>query len=83
MAFLADIVTIRDQLVSEFKAEMTRRAALVAAGHPPPTDASMGGKSVQWNAYVTTMTAQIKEWNAFVIAAGGEGIPEQWMKVYT
>ena len=83
MAYLDDLVTIRDQFVNELKTEMTRRAALVATGIPPPTTYSMAGKSVSWDSYVTMMTKQIQDWNQLIIETGGEGIGEKWIRAYT
>ncbi len=67
------ITAIRDSLIAELKAETARRVALVQAGNPPPTTYSVGGKSVEWNAYLTEMRESIKEWNELVIACGGDG----------
>lgn len=83
MAFLTDLVAVRDALAAELSAEMARRATLVAAGNPPPTDYSLGGKSVQWNAYLSGMLKLIDDANVLVIKAGGEGVPEQWVRGYT
>lgn len=83
MSYLSDLVAIRDAYAAELKAELARRAALVAAGHPPPTDASLNGKTVSWNVYQRTMMDLIKSSNELVITAGGEGIPEEWVRAYT
>ena len=61
MSLASDLAAIRDNLVAELKGETTRRAALVAAGNPPPTTYSVGGKQVSWNEYMTMMLAKIKE----------------------
>jgi hypothetical protein len=82
VAFLTNLVSIRDALAAELLKELQRRAALVADGKPPPTDYSLGGKSVQWNAYVSGMQKLIMEQNKLVIAAGGEGIIEEWIRAY-
>lgn len=60
-------------MVGELAAETTRRLALVTAGKPAPASYSVGGKSVQWTEYVSTMTGLIKDANALVVAAGGDG----------
>lgn len=83
MAFLDDLVTIRDQLASELKTEMARRAALVAAGKPAPTNYSLDGKSVQWDGYLSGMLARIKEMNELVNKTGADGgIPERIIANY-
>ncbi len=64
---------IRDALINELAAETARRAALVAAGNPAPASYQVGGKQVQWNEYILAMSQQIREWNAFIVAAGGDG----------
>lgn len=61
MAYVDDLTTIRDNLVGELKNETTRRLALTAAGHPPPTTYSVGGRNVDWNGYLGVMVARIKE----------------------
>ena len=84
MAWPADLVTIRDKMVAEVIAELTRRAGLVALGHPPPTDASLNGLSVSWNVYFSTMLEQIKKADEMVVKTGaGAGIGEEWVKMYT
>lgn len=83
MAYLTDLVEVRDAFVAELKAELARRAALVGAGNPPPTDYSIGGRSVTWNAYLAGMTDQIERWNDLVVKAGGEGVPDFSFRGYT
>ena len=61
--------TIAANLAAELAGETARRAAIVAAGNPAPTTYSVGGKSFDWNGYLATMMAQIKEANALANAA--------------
>ena len=65
--------SIRDNLAAELAGETARRAAIVAAGNPPPATYSVLGKSVSWNDYVSMMGAQIKAWNEEALAAGADG----------
>lgn len=76
MAWPDDLIDIRDNLVAELKGETARRAALVAAGHPPPVTYSSGGKSVSWSQYCKDKLAEIRDANELAMAAGAEGIPE-------
>jgi hypothetical protein len=79
-----DLQAIRDNLIAELKGETARRAALVAAGNPPPTTYTVKGRSTDWNGYLTAMIAQIKEMNELVIACGGDGgLYEQVLRGYT
>ncbi len=73
MSFITDIKAARDSLSAELKGETARRAAIVAAGNPPPTTYTVGGKNYSWNEYLTMMLAQIKDFNQTVIDAGGDG----------
>lgn len=57
------LTNIRDNLEKELEDETARRAALTAAGHPPPTTYSVGGRSVDWNGYLSAMQAQIGYYN--------------------
>lgn len=83
MSYLTDVLAIRDALVTELKMEMTRRAALVAAGNPPPVSYSLDGKSVSWNEYLSLMTGKIREFNQMVISAGADGgIIDEWVRGY-
>lgn len=84
MAYADDLTSIRDNLVAELKGETARRAALVAAGKPPPTTYSFGSRSMAWNEYVSMMLEQIKAANEIVLAAGGDGgLYEETMRLYT
>lgn len=79
MAYLDDLVSIRDNLVAELKAETARRASL----GPKPTY-SVGGKSVDWTGYVVAMQKLIADQNAFIIAAGADGgLYEEHMRGYS
>jgi hypothetical protein len=73
VAYADTLATIRDNLAAELEDETTRRLALTAAGSPPPTSNSVGGRSVSWYQYVSMMLAQIKAANEQVIEAGGDG----------
>ena len=84
MAYADDLVTIRDKLAAELAGETTRRAALVAAGTPPPTTYNVGGKNVMWNEYLKTMQELIKAQNELVVAAGADGgLFEEVVRGYT
>lgn len=54
------LTAIRDNLEKELQDETARRAALTAAGHPPPTTYSVAGRSVDWNGYLRAMLDQIR-----------------------
>ncbi len=71
--FADDLTAIRDSLTQELKGEMVRRAAIVAAGNPPPTTYTVGGKNVDWNGYLSATLQHIAELNQQVLAAGGDG----------
>jgi len=73
VAFCDDLTTIRNNLVAELKAETARRAALTAAGNPPPATYTSAGKTISWNEYMQTMLDRIAKLNEQVIAAGGDG----------
>jgi len=81
-SYLENLVLTRDAMAAELAAEMARRAALVAAGHPPPISGSFGGKSVSWTEYVTSMQKAIADMNALIVATGAEGIAEIWVRAY-
>lgn len=77
------LVTIRDNLEKELQDETLRRATLTAAGHPPPTSYTSGGKSVSWNEYVSTMRESIKELNELINVTGADGgFPEGSIVAY-
>ena len=83
-AFATQLTTIRDALAAELAGETARRAALVAAGNPPPTMYTSGGKTTDWNGYMTMMLSQIAQLNRDVIAAGGDGgLVEQSYTAYS
>lgn len=84
MAFADDLTAVRDNLLAELKGETARRAALVAAGNPPPATYTVAGKTVSWNEYMTMMLTQIKEVNEAALAAGGDGgLFEEHMRLYS
>lgn len=66
---LTRLKNIRDNLESELEDETARRAALTAAGHPPPTTYSVGGRSVDWNGYLAAVQAQIAAYDAMLTKA--------------
>lgn len=68
-----DLQAIRDNLIAEVKGETARRAALVAAGNPPPVTYTVRGRSTDWVGYLTAMGDLIQHYNELVIAAGGDG----------
>lgn len=83
MAYVDDLKSARDSLATELKNETARRAALTAAGHPPPATYTVGGRSVDWSGYLAAITAQIKEIDALVAANGGDGgYPEVVVRGY-
>jgi hypothetical protein len=65
---LMTLQTIVANLEAELLNETTRRLALTAAGNPPPTSYSVGGKMVDWNGYMSSMLARIKEAKALLNA---------------
>jgi hypothetical protein len=83
VSFATDVVAIRDNLVAEFRGETARRAALVAAGSPPPATYSVNGRSVDWNNYMRLMMDEIRRANELVVAVGGEGLAEEHIRGYT
>lgn len=81
---LTRLRTIRDNLEKELSDETTRRAALTAAGTPPPATYESGGKKVDWTGYMATMLAQIKVVNDLILASGADdgGIPEVSVRMW-
>jgi diacylglycerol kinase family enzyme len=73
VAYADDLAAIRDNLIAELKGETARRAALVAAGKPPPATYTVSGKTVDWTGYVTAMQDLIQKQTELVVAAGGDG----------
>jgi hypothetical protein len=57
--YAENLILIRDQLAAEFAGETARRAALVAAGLPPPTTYSIDGQMVDWNGYIRAMREEM------------------------
>jgi hypothetical protein len=82
---LTRLRNIRDNLQKELEDETARRAALVAAGNPPPTSYSVGGKSVSWNDYYRTMMQMVKDADEMVLMAGGDdgGVPEVIVRTWS
>ena len=70
---LTRLKNIRDNFEKELEDESARRIALTAAGNPPPTTYSSGGKNLSWNEYVSTMRETLKELNQQIIDAGADG----------
>lgn len=84
MAYPDDLASIRDSMIAELKGETARRAAIVAAGNPPPATYTVAGKQVDWNQYMQVMLDKIKQINEMVIAAGGDGgLYEEHIRGYT
>lgn len=81
---LTRLRTIRDNLERELSDETARRAALTAAGTPPPATYESGGKKVSWNEYLSMMVGQIKEMNTLILASGADdgGIPEVSVRMW-
>jgi hypothetical protein len=73
--YLTSITAIRDNLVAEVLAETAQRVADQAAGLGVKTSYSAGGRSVDWNAYVSMMTDQITKLNAAIVGADAFEIP--------
>jgi hypothetical protein len=71
------LVNIRDQLEKELENETLRRLNLTAAGNPPPTSYTVGGKQVQWNEYLQTMLAQIQGYNDLIARNAPYELPIQ------
>lgn len=82
---LTRLLNIRNKIETELSDECDRRAALTEAGNPPPATYSVGGKSVSWTDYISTMLNLYKLANEHVIAAGGDGdgLYEERMRCYT
>ena len=77
------LLAIRDNLEKELQDETARRAAIIAAGDPPPTTYSHGGKSYDWNGYLAVRLQALKDITDLVIASGADGgIPEASLQVY-
>lgn len=84
MAAADDLQAIRDNMIAELKGETARRAALVAAGNPPPATYTVRGRTVDWTGYLTAMQALIQKQNELVIQAGGDGgLYEEITRGYT
>lgn len=86
MAYLTDLTAARDSLLAEIKGETARRAALVAAGNPPPTTYSVGGRNVDWNGWLGAVMAHLKEMNELIAAgdpADGGNLYETHVRAYT
>lgn len=84
MAAADQLQAIRDSLLAELAGETARRAALVAAGNPPPATYTVRGRTTDWTGYLTAMQAIVKEMNELVIAAGGDGgLYEEVARGYT
>lgn len=73
MSFLDDLSAARDNLAAEIKNETARRAALTAAGKPPPVDYSLDGESFSFTGWLSAMSAKVKELNDTIISMGGDG----------
>ena len=58
--YAENLATARDNLAEELANETARRLALTAAGDPPPTTYTFGGKTFDWNGYLAAVIAQIK-----------------------
>lgn len=63
MAYLADLIAARDSAAGKL-------AALLALGADKPTY-TIGGRSVSWTWYKTSLIANIKDINKLIIQAGG------------
>jgi hypothetical protein len=81
---LTRLKNLRDNLESELENETARRLSLTAAGHPPPANYSVSGKSVSWTDYLEKMLKSLKELNDQILAAGAEegGIPEANVRLF-
>lgn len=74
---------IADNVRGELKAESARRLALTAAGHPPPTSYSVGGRNVSWNEYMSTMMQMAKDAQDMANSMGGDdGICDEFVRMY-
>jgi hypothetical protein len=82
---LTRLRNIRDNAQRELEDETLRRATLAAAGDPPPTNYSSGGKSVSWNDYMRTQLQFIRDIDEMVLVAGGDdgGIPEVHVRTWS
>ena len=63
------LTAIRDNLEAELQDETARRAALTAAGSPPPTTYSVGGKSFDWNGYLAATQTAIDYYTQLIAKA--------------
>lgn len=80
MALLDDLKAARDNLATELRQETARRVALTAAGNPPPTTYTSGGRSFDWNGYVRAVRAEIQ---SLITMIAAEEIPEASVRVWT
>lgn len=55
--------------MAEYKGETARRAALVAAGNPPPVTYQVQGKQVRWTEYLQAILDQITKINEQINAS--------------
>ena len=83
MSVASDWQAIADSIRAELKGETANRAALVAAGKPPPTSYSSGGRNMSWNEYMTTMMQVAQDAQDRATASGdGDGMIEERIRVY-
>jgi hypothetical protein len=68
MTYLEMRIAARDSLAAEIMGEQARRAALVAAGNPPPMNYSSGGKSAQPTDWLEKANASLKAMNEEIVA---------------
>lgn len=61
MSEAADWAEIAQNIRNELKNESARRAALTAAGQPPPITYSAGGRSVSYTEWCKSMIEAAKE----------------------
>jgi hypothetical protein len=81
--YLTSLTTARDNLANELAQETAQRLADQAAGKGVKTSYSAGGRSVDWNAYVSMMTDQIQKLNAAIVGADAFeiatiAVPSDW-----
>ncbi len=79
MAYIDNIQAARDSLSLEYANELAYRAA----NGPKPTY-TVKGKQVDWSKYQAQMLLDLRELNALVLAAGGDGgLYEEVTRGYT
>ena len=81
--YFENLVTARDKLAQVLAEEMTRVAVLTAAGHPPPTTYSVGGRSVDWNGWRAGVVDQLDKMNDLIVKTGADGgLVDEFVRVY-